>query len=174
MKFIKIISIASLLGVMTACSNHTFQGHGQYVDAAGVNRDIVLEYKTQVYYIPFVENDIGSVSLTAECLKNSLQDSEINETYGLIFKESTQDFTWAVAQPKIKVGRHLICAKLKNEKALLTATVGNKVVLQTFCEAKNSALPILPVNEQGYTLVIKEVMEADVQTEKVNAPLCAI
>ncbi len=162
--------VAGLIFLTAACSNQTFKGQGQYVDASGVSRAIVLQYTAQVYHIPFLNADVdyGSISLRAECLTSSLLDSKIDPELGLVFTESTQNFTWVGKQDKIKIGHHLVCAKLENSQAIFTAKAGDSLVLQTFCKAKNSAVPILPANPKGYTLVISAEDE-----EVSSAPISA-
>jgi hypothetical protein len=174
-KQVTLIAMASLLTLMSACSNQSFKGEGQYLDASGKKRNISLEYKAKVYYIPFINADVdyGSISLTAECLTNSLRDTKVDKQFGLVFIEPTQYFEWGSKQPKLKIGRHLVCAKFINNHAISTAGNGDNVRLQTFCSAKSPSQIILPVNDQGYNLVIKEITEKDSVTASTPANVSA-
>ena len=151
-----IIIVFSLLVV--ACSTKQYHAAGQYTDATGADRKIILQWKSQEYYFPLVEAEVdyGSVSLQAECLNNVLLDYENHAQYGLVFKERVQDFQLVENAPIIKIGNYIVCAKLKKGMQLKDMLLGDAVILDVYCESKFSDTPSLQANLNGYHLVIKE------------------
>lgn len=160
MKLLTYIS-AGLVLLTTGCANHNFEGTGNYVDENGAEKKVVLAYKAQVYYIPFVnsEVDYGSISLKAQCIDNDLLDGKNNDEHGLVFLERPQQYKLAEGAPSIRVGNYRVCAQLKSGESLEQINSGDTVTLSTYCQAKNNNPAIIPANVEGYMLTVNTVDE---------------
>ena len=153
---LKQFTIASLLIILSACSQQIYQGRGQYTDSTDTQREILLQWKAQTYHLPFMSNEVdyGSVSLQVTCLKGGLLDYENHPQLGLVFKERSQKFTLANNENRINVGNFIVCAKLQNNKSLAELNPGDDVMLETYCTAKNQNNPIIEARPKGYLLSI--------------------
>ena len=155
--FHKMHAAIVLLIFICACSRVTYQGRGVYMTEENKERELLLQWKAQKYYIPFMSNriDYGSYSFQEECRKNILQDPVEGDQYGFAFKERPQNFT-VVAGTPIKAGNHIICAKTKNNVPLEDIGAGDTILFQILCEARGGMLPITPANVEGYPLKVSE------------------
>lgn len=153
-----VVIITAIL--FSGCSSISYKAEGKYMPEENIERTLLLQWKAQKYYIPFMNNEVdyGSVSFQEECRKNTLLDHEINKDYGLIFKERPQDFKVVESAERIRLGNYIVCAKLKNNSSLDTVKEGN-ISFQILCEAKSGVPPITPVNLDGYKLKVREAAE---------------
>lgn len=156
-KRIGTILVVGLVAVLAGCSTVLYQGHGQYADPDGKSGAILLEWKAQKYYFPFVDADVdyGSVSLQAECKPDIFLDDKEHAEHGLVFVERPQDYRLVPGAPDIRIGNFLVCAKLKGGQSLEQAGRTERIDLQVLCEAK-SGLETLPANLDGYGLAVAE------------------
>ena len=156
----KTITGLFILVLLVGCSTKAFHGVGEYRDENGKDRRIVLEWKTQEYFLPFnLDADYGSVILHSECLDNTLQDPALHPQYGLVFKERAQDFRVVDGIEKLRIKNFIVCASLTDGKNLNNLNAGDHVNLSVVCEAKPQMPPILPVNIVGYTLEVSVANE---------------
>lgn len=155
--FHKIQTAIVLLIFIGGCSGVTYQARGEYMTEENKERELLLQWKAQKYYIPFMSNriDYGSYSFQEECRKNILQDRVEGDQYGFAFKERPQNFT-VVAGTPIKAGNHIICAKTKNDVPIGDIKAGDTILFQILCEARGGMPPITPANGEGYPLKVSE------------------
>jgi len=149
-----LIIVFSIAG----CTNAIYQGRGSFQDEMGNSRTVLLQWKAQKYYIPFIKKDVdyGSLSLQAECIDNLLLDYENNKEYGLVFKERPQFYKLIEGAPNIRLGNFIVCAKLNDNRRLGELHENDLTRLGVFCEAKPGEPAILPPNIEGYPLQIAE------------------
>ncbi len=149
------IAVVALI-LISGCSSVNYQGRGAYMTKENKERELLLQWKAQKYYIPFMSNDIdyGSYSFQEECRPNVLQDRVEGDKYGFAFKEREQNFTVVAGSP-IKVGNHIICAKTKDDVPLGDIKAGDTILFQILCESRRGA-PITPANMEGYPLAVTE------------------
>ena len=142
--------------VVSGCSTSIYHGKGDYVDSAGKNREILLEWMAQDYWLLDNDVDYGSISLQVECMNDVLLDGTVTQEYGLVFKERSQDFTVVLPMQKIKINNFIICAKFGDKGTLEELDEGDTENLEVYCKAKPGVGEMLPVNQVGYTLSISK------------------
>jgi len=144
--------------LISGCSSVSYQARGVYNTEENKERELLLQWKAQKYYIPFLGNDIdyGSYSFQEECRPNVLQDTVDGDQYGFAFKERGQNFTVISGTP-IQVGNHIICAKTKDDMTLSEIKSGDELLFEVLCKARRMA-PITPAGI--YTLKVTESEEA--------------
>ena len=154
----RILFALIIVFAVAGCTNAIYQGRGSFQDEMGNNRTVLLQWKAQKYYIPFIKKDVdyGSVSLQAECIENLMLDYENNKEYGLVFKERAQFYNLVEGAPDIKLGNFIVCAKLTDSRELGKLGENDLTRLGVFCVAKQGEPAILPPNIEGYPLQIAE------------------
>ena len=162
--------LVGALAFVTACSTVLYQADGQYTDDQNQSRKILLQWKAQIYYIPFVDADVdyGSVSLQAECLPDVFLDSRSNEQTGFVFVERPQDFKLAPGSPETRMGNFLVCASLASKRPISELSAADQARLQVLCEPKFN-IPFLPPSQSGYEL---EINRAESGKKEIETLLC--
>lgn len=156
---LKLSAVLLLLAFTSGCTNIIYQGQGFYLDQQEQEKQVVLQWKAQKYYIPFIPNKVeyGSVSLQAECIDDLLLDHVNHEQHGLIFLERPNDFSLAQGSPEIRIDNYIVCAQLQGGISLADMSIGDELEFLVYCEAKDEDSPILPVNLDGYGLQVLEM-----------------
>jgi len=159
-RFARILNQAitvSLLLLTTGCATVLYQASGSYTDDSATSREILLQWKAQKYYIPFVEADVdyGSVSLQAECLQDVLLDHRSDAEHGFVFVELPQEFGLADGAPDYRIGNFRICATFDGGPSIEEISKADQTSLQILCESRFDA-PFLASNLNGYPLTITE------------------
>ena len=152
--------LASWVASSAGCTTALYQASGEYVDADSHSREILLQWKAQKYYIPFVnaEVDHGSISLQAECMPDVLLDHKNSKAYGLVFVERLQDYRLAPGAADYRLGNYRVCAMFDERPPIEVIGKSPEVDLLILCESKHN-VPFLTANESGYPLTIAEGKE---------------
>lgn len=148
--------IALLL--FAGCASVTFEGRGHYLTEQKRERELLLQWKAQTYYIPFLTDrvDYGSFSFQEACRPNILQDRVTEGGMGLAFKERPQDFRLVEGAPRIEVGHFIVCARTKDGTPVEKIRAGDILLFQVLCEAKPGMAAITPANLDGYVLKVRK------------------
>ena len=151
------IAIAGALTLVTACSTVLYQANGEYIDEQDRSRRILMQWEAQKYYIPFVNADVdtGSVSLQAECLPDVLLDFRDDEAQGFVFVERPQFFKLAAGSADVRIGNFLVCASFAGKQSIEELSDTEEARLLVLCEPK-AGEPFLPPNLAGYPLRIEQ------------------
>jgi hypothetical protein len=152
-----ILAALCLLILTTGCSTVLYQASGSYEDAASEDREILLQWSAQKYYIPFVNPDVdyGSVSLQAECLADVFLDHKNDREHGFVFVERPNDFSPSEGAPEIRIDDFLVCAKFGGGPSIEELSTADTAKLQILCEPKFPA-PFLAPSLTGYSLTIAQ------------------
>jgi hypothetical protein len=152
-----ILAALCLAIATTGCTTVLYQASGSYEDADSENREILLQWSAQKYYIPFVNPDVdyGSVSLQAECLADVFLDHKVSGEHGFVLVERPNDFSPADGAPDIRIDNFLVCAKFDGGPSIEELSKADTARLQILCEPKFPA-PFLAPNLSGYPLTIAE------------------
>jgi hypothetical protein len=152
-----LLACLCLTVLTTGCSTVLYQASGTYEDDESLDREILLQWKAQKYYIPFVNADVdyGSVSLQAECLPDVLLDHKNSEEHGFVFVERPNDYSLADGAPDHRIGNNRICAKFDGNLSIEQLSKDDETRLQILCEPRFPA-PFLAPNLVGYMLTITE------------------
>ena len=142
---------------VAGCSTALYQASGEYIDSESRSREILLQWKAQKYYIPFVETDVdyGSISLQAECMEDVLMDHRNEEELGLVFVERPQEFRLAPGAPNYRLGNYRVCAMFEGSPSIELIIKSDQVDLLILCESKHN-VPFIAATEGGYPLSISE------------------
>ena len=154
-RFAHRIALAAIFVFAGGCSTVLYQATGQYEDENAQPREILLQWQSQKYYIPFVNADVdyGSVSLQAECLQDVFLDRRSDEEHGFVFVELPQDFSLAEGAPDIRIGNFRVCAKFDGGPSIEDLGKADETALQILCESRFDAT-FLASNLTGYPLTI--------------------
>lgn len=142
----------------SGCSTVLYQASGTYQDEAAQDREILVQWSAQKYYIPFVNADVdyGSVSLQAECLADVLLDHRDSEDLGFVFVERPNDFSLAEGAPDHRIGNFRVCAMFDGGPSMEEISKEDATSLLVFCEPRFPG-PFLAPSLSGYQLTIDEV-----------------
>lgn len=153
----RLVALVSLAILTSGCSTVLYQASGTYEDADSQNREILLQWSAQKYYIPGVNADVdyGSVSLQAECMPDVLLDHKNDDELGFVFVELPQDYSLADGAPDHRIENFRVCAMFDGEPSIEELSKADDARLQILCEPRFPS-PFLAPDLVGYRLTINE------------------
>lgn len=153
----RLFALVALAILTTGCSTVLYQASGTYEDADSRDREILLQWSAQKYYIPGVNADVdyGSVSLQAECIPDVLLDHRDDAELGFVFVERTQDYSLADGAPDHRIGNFRVCAMFDGAPSIEDLSEADEARLQVLCEPR-FASPFLAPDLVGYPITIDE------------------